>query len=83
MTTETTSDSRRKVVPQMVETDEATPKRRYRRGDGLAAQQRIVARVAEPIADALTRRASSTGRTKNEIVETALARALGVEEACR
>ena len=60
------------------ETDEK-PRKRYRKGTGLTRQTRIGARVAEPIADALERRAEQTGRTKNEIVETALARALGVE----
>lgn len=62
------------------ETDDR-PRKRYRVGADLAKQTRIGARIAEPIALALERRAAQTGRTKNEIVETALARALGVDEA--
>ena len=64
----------------MQETDDK-PRRRYRRGTDLTRQTRIGARVAEPIALELERRSAQTGRTKNEIVETALARALGVEGA--
>lgn len=73
------SDPPPKVAPDVTTETDETPRKRYRRGSDLTRQTRIGARVAEPIAVALERRAIQTGRTKNEIVEAALARALGVE----
>lgn len=67
-----------------IETDELQrPRRRYRRGDDLAKLPCTSVRFRPEIGAALERRAASTGRTKNEIVETAVARALGVAEPSR